>query len=164
MTDGFLRPRWLEREFAEIHERWRPLREAVARDWDRVLGTGPTPVAFRLAEKVVERMVGPTIAERAAALVPLVRQAAEAERPTFRVDDQPSYRRFSTKNERWINHQPPATGDAPTEHVSWQNIVDMYRQMLPRATSLADAQYEYDRWAQGCTSPDYLPDPPKDQP
>ena len=89
MTDEFLWPRWLEREFAEIYESWRPLREAAARDWDRLLGTGPTPVAFRVAGRATERMAGPTVEERAAALVPLVRQAAEPERPTFRVGDQP---------------------------------------------------------------------------
>lgn len=50
MTAEFLWPRWLEREFAEIHESWRPLREAVARDWDRLLGTGKIPPAFRHPE------------------------------------------------------------------------------------------------------------------
>ena len=85
MTGGFRLPPGLERELAEIRESWRPLRQAVARDWDRVLGTGPTPVAFRLAEQVADRMAGPTVAERAAALVPLIRAAA-AEVPTGVLD------------------------------------------------------------------------------
>jgi hypothetical protein len=60
----------IAREIEAVIESWRPLREATLREWDRLLGTGPTPVAFR----IVEQVAGPPVV--APELLALVRQAA----------------------------------------------------------------------------------------